>query len=60
MKKVKRAKLKKRHIEDVPFYNFKHGPDDLPLDPARNFIIEEIGDSFINIDFPFFANCGHF
>ena len=43
MAKVKRPKPKKRHIEDVPFYNFKYEPDDLPLDPAQEFILEEIG-----------------
>jgi hypothetical protein len=28
----------KRHIEDVPFYRFQYKFDDLPLDPARDFI----------------------
>lgn len=33
----------KRHIEDVPFYAFKYSEGDLPLDPARSFIQEQIG-----------------
>jgi dynein heavy chain len=44
MKKVKQCKFKqKRHIEDVPFYKFEYKFDDLPLDPARPFILEQIG-----------------
>uniref|UniRef100_A0A182XBB4 AAA+ ATPase domain-containing protein n=1 Tax=Anopheles quadriannulatus TaxID=34691 RepID=A0A182XBB4_ANOQN len=44
MRRAKKPKPKlKRHIEDVPFYKFSHGPDELPLDPARSFIEEQIG-----------------
>lgn len=44
MKKVRRVKStrQKRPIEDVPFYKVEHSSDDLPLDPFRPFIIEEI------------------
>lgn len=45
MKKIKKVKLKhKRHIEDVPFYKFEYKFDELPLDPARSFILEKIGE----------------
>lgn len=45
--KVKRdrhllAKLKRR-IQDVPFYALKYEKDDLPFDPAKSFILEQIG-----------------
>ena len=44
MKKIRRVKVKqKRHIEDAPFYKFEYNFDDLPLDPARPFINEQIG-----------------
>lgn len=33
---------KRRHIEDVPFYKLQHDYDELPLDPARSFILEKI------------------
>lgn len=43
MKRVKRIRQRqKRPIEDVPFYKFKYEFDDLPLDPARPFILEQI------------------
>lgn len=42
-KAVKKVKGRpRRHIEDVPFYKFIYKDDDLPLDPARDFILEEI------------------
>ncbi|KAL1398756.1 hypothetical protein pipiens_008712 [Culex pipiens pipiens] len=48
LRKVKKVKPKaKRHIEDVPFYKFVYKEDELPLDPARNFIEEQI--SKINV-----------
>lgn len=48
MKKIEKPKkvLKRRHIEDVPFYKFSYGSDDLPLDPAKPFILEKISKSF--------------
>uniref|UniRef100_A0A336M3T0 CSON009294 protein n=1 Tax=Culicoides sonorensis TaxID=179676 RepID=A0A336M3T0_CULSO len=44
MKKLRKEKpkVKKRHIEDIPFYKFTYKADDLPLDPAKDFILEEI------------------
>ncbi|XP_037906278.1 uncharacterized protein LOC119648580 [Hermetia illucens] len=43
MKKVKRTKAAvRRHIEDVPFYQFRYKSDDLPLDPAKPFIIKKL------------------
>lgn len=43
MKRVKKLKVKqKRPIEDVPFYKFEYKFDDLPLDPAKPFILEQI------------------
>lgn len=44
MRKVKKPKpkIKKRNIEDVPFYKFKYKKEDLPLDPAKDFILEQI------------------
>lgn len=44
MKKAQRIKkpIKRRHIEDVPFYQFEYGSDDLPLDPAKPFILQKI------------------
>lgn len=43
MKRIKRTRpLQRRPIEDVPFYKFVYKPDDLPLDPARPFIFEQI------------------
>ncbi|XP_058823709.1 dynein axonemal heavy chain 3 [Topomyia yanbarensis] len=48
LRKVKKIKAKaKRNIEDVPFYKFVYRNDELPLDPARNFIEEQI--SKINV-----------
>lgn len=47
LKKPKKAKQKQRRpIEDVPFYKFEYKFDDLPLDPARPFILEQISTSF--------------
>ncbi|XP_035775701.1 dynein heavy chain 3, axonemal-like [Anopheles albimanus] len=44
MRRVKKIKQRvKRHIEDVPFFKYTHGKDELPLDPARSFIEEQIG-----------------
>lgn len=34
--------LKRRHIEDTPFYKFQYRFDELPLDPLRPFILEKI------------------
>lgn len=46
MKRFNKAKPKeKRHIEDVPFYKFEYKFDQLPLEPARPFIMEQIGES---------------
>lgn len=43
MKKVKRTLQKQRRsIEEAPFYKFEYTFDDLPLDPARPFILEQI------------------
>lgn len=44
MKKARKAKAtrQKRPLEDVPFYKVEHSSDDLPLDPFRPFIMEEI------------------
>lgn len=45
MKKTQRSNkkpVKRRHIEDIPFYLFEYGADDLPLDPARPFILQKI------------------
>lgn len=45
MKKLveKRTKPKpRRHIEDIPFYKLKYKKEDLPLDPIKDFILEEI------------------
>lgn len=54
-KSIKKAKPKlRRHIEDAPFYQFKYDRDDLPLDPAKSFILEEISkphDFIIFIEF---------
>lgn len=48
MKKVKRVRLRQRRpIEDVPFYKFEYRFDDLPLDPARPFILEQISTNWI-------------
>lgn len=33
---------KRRHIEDIPFFQLHHGYDDLPLDPARPIVVEKI------------------
>lgn len=48
MKKLRntKPKVKKRHIEDIPFYRFTYRADDLPLDPAKDFILEEISKKF--------------
>lgn len=34
--------VKTRHLDDIPFYLYKYGADDLPLDPARPFILQKI------------------
>lgn len=48
MKKVKRVRVRQRRpIEDVPFYKFEYKFDDLPLDPARPFILEQISTNWI-------------
>lgn len=41
------AKLKRR-IQDVPFYSLEYHRDDLPLDPVKPFLLEQIG-RLINI-----------
>lgn len=47
---------KRRHIEDIPFYRLHHDYDDLPLDPARPFIVEKIREYLPNIFFLFLFN----
>ncbi|XP_055607362.1 dynein axonemal heavy chain 3 isoform X2 [Uranotaenia lowii] len=43
LRKVRKVKPKvKRNIEDVPFYKFTYRSDELPLDPARDFIEDQI------------------
>lgn len=45
MKKIQKTTkkpVKHRHLEDVPFYLYEYGADDLPLDPARPFILQKI------------------
>uniref|UniRef100_A0A1B0EXW2 AAA+ ATPase domain-containing protein n=1 Tax=Lutzomyia longipalpis TaxID=7200 RepID=A0A1B0EXW2_LUTLO len=42
IKLPQKLRKNKRHIEDVPFYAFKYEEGDLPLDPARPFIQEQI------------------
>lgn len=48
--KVKRqsAVLKRlrRRIQDIPFYGYEYAPDDLPFDPAKPFILDQIGKPF--------------
>jgi hypothetical protein len=45
MKKVKKIRQRQRRtIEDVPFYKFEYAFDDLPLDPAKPFILEQISE----------------
>lgn len=47
MKRMKRIRPRQRRpIEDVPFYKFVYKRDDLPLDPARPFILEQISEIF--------------
>lgn len=36
-------KTLKRRIQDVPFYSLEYKRDDLPLDPAKPFILDQIG-----------------
>lgn len=51
MKKTRKLKkLQRRPIEDVPFYKVEYKLDDLPLDPFRPFIKEEIS-MFIVVNF---------
>lgn len=49
----KRKRIKKqrydRNIEDAPFYLFQYKFDDLPLDPAKEFITEQISKYIIYI-----------
>lgn len=33
----------RRHIEDAPFYAFQYDSEDLPLDPAKELILNKIG-----------------
>lgn len=48
MKRIKRTRQRQRRpIEDVPFYKFEYKFDDLPLDPARPFIMEQISKRFV-------------
>ena len=49
MSKSRKIKLRQRRrpIEDVPFYKIEHSSDDLPFDPFRPFIREEISMSHI-------------
>lgn len=43
VKTTKKTRQKQRRpIEEVPFYKFEYNFDDLPLDPARQFIGEQI------------------
>lgn len=54
MKKAigKRVKPKaRRHIEDIPFYKLKYKKEDLPLDPVKDFILEEISKSDYDVSF---------
>lgn len=49
MKRIKKTKPKQRRpIEDVPFYKFEYKFDDLPLDPAKPFILEQISKIELN------------
>lgn len=44
MKKDKNLlKTFERRIQDVPFYSLEYKRDDLPLDPAKPFILDQIG-----------------
>lgn len=50
MSKSRKIKSRQRRpIEDVPFYKIEHSSDDLPFDPFRPFIREEISMSHIFI-----------
>lgn len=52
MKRLKKPKPKQaRPIEDVPFYKFEYKDDDLPLDPAEPFILEQISASMRKLHF---------
>ncbi|XP_055840841.1 dynein axonemal heavy chain 3 isoform X1 [Episyrphus balteatus] len=42
LQKKKSISHPRRHIEDLPFYRFEYQPDDLPMDPAKGFLIEKI------------------
>lgn len=44
----KKLIMLRRRIQDIPFYALEYGRDDLPLDPAKPFILEQIG-RLINI-----------
>lgn len=58
MKKFKKPmpKVRRRHIEDIPFYRFSYKADDLPLDPAKDFILEEISENLRSFMFKFYSN----
>lgn len=50
LKKTKKTRQKQRRpIEEVPFYKFEYKFDDLPLDPARPFILEQISEFQISL-----------
>ena len=54
MRKVTGKQVKpksRRHIEDIPFYKLKYKQDDLPLDPIKDFILEEISKSLFFMKF---------
>lgn len=40
---------RQRNIEDIPFYKLHHGFDELPLDPLKPFITEQIRKSTLEI-----------
>jgi hypothetical protein len=49
LKRAKKTRQKQRRpIEDVPFYKFEYSFDDLPLDPARPFIMEQISEYLLD------------
>lgn len=61
--KVK-VKMSYLHREEVPFYKLRHSFDDLPLDPAKPFILEKLRELLffhqlchISIVNPFILRC---
>lgn len=42
LKKPTSEDLVRRYIVDCPFYIYKYEMDDLPLDPAKAFVLEKI------------------